>query len=189
MLLLNRMDRDKMGLNLNHSYGDFVLGLNIQKYLSQEHTREVYEEATFTNVSHYFHKEEVNVWCDTDGVINRINKMRQKIISIFIAIFTYLSISEIFHALFQGKRDIALGILYTYSDIYYVVGFTLTFLFWGKNRISRCIFAFLSSIFLIYYVYSWIKIDDLPYERYLYIILGLMTYLCEYYHMKNCDYQ
>lgn len=66
------MDKDNSLLIPNRSYGDFALGLNIQKYLSREHTREVYEEATFTNISYYFYNEDITVWCDADGVVNTI---------------------------------------------------------------------------------------------------------------------
>ena len=41
-------------------------------YLSQEHTKKMYDEATFSNISYFFKREEINVWCDTDGSINTI---------------------------------------------------------------------------------------------------------------------
>ncbi len=59
--------KQHIGLLPNVSYGDFVLGSNINMYLSQEHTKKMYDEATFSNISYFFKREEINVWCDTDG--------------------------------------------------------------------------------------------------------------------------
>ena len=39
--------KQDIGLIPNVSYGDFVLGSNINMYLSQEHTKKMYDEATF----------------------------------------------------------------------------------------------------------------------------------------------
>ena len=64
--------KQHIGLTPNVSYGDFVLGSNINMYLSQEHTKKMYDEATFSNISYFFKREEINVWCDTDGSINTI---------------------------------------------------------------------------------------------------------------------
>ena len=64
--------KQHIGLIPNVSYGDFVLGSNINMYLSQEHTKKMYDEATFSNISYFFKREEINVWCDTDGSINTI---------------------------------------------------------------------------------------------------------------------
>lgn len=64
--------KQHIGLTPNVSYGDFVLGSNINMYLSQEHTKQMYDEATFSNISYFFKREEINVWCDTDGSINTI---------------------------------------------------------------------------------------------------------------------
>ncbi len=64
--------KQDIGLIPNVSYGDFVLGSNINTYLSQEHTKKMYDEVTFSNISYFFKREEINVWCDTDGSINTI---------------------------------------------------------------------------------------------------------------------
>ena len=64
--------KQHIGLIPNVSYGDFVLGSNINMYLRQEHTKKMYDEATFSNISYFFKREEINVWCDTDGSINTI---------------------------------------------------------------------------------------------------------------------
>ena len=64
--------KQHIGLIPNVSYGDFVLGSNINMYLSQEHTKKMYDEVTFSNISYFFKREEINVWCDTDGSINTI---------------------------------------------------------------------------------------------------------------------
>ena len=64
--------KQHIGLIPNVSYGDFVLGSNINMYLSQEHTKKMYDEVTFSNISYFFNREEINVWCDTDGSINTI---------------------------------------------------------------------------------------------------------------------
>ena len=72
MLNTNRTDKGNTIFIPNHAYGDFILGSNINDYLSKEHTKETYEESTFSNISYYFPKENVNVWCDTDGIINTI---------------------------------------------------------------------------------------------------------------------
>ena len=68
----NNINNKHIGLIPNVSYGDFVLGSNINMYLSQEHTKKMYDEATFSNISYFFKREEINVWCDTDGSINTI---------------------------------------------------------------------------------------------------------------------
>ena len=68
----NNINNKHIGLIPNVSYGDFVLGSNINMYLSQEHTKKMYDEATFSNISYFFKREEINVWCDTNGSINTI---------------------------------------------------------------------------------------------------------------------
>lgn len=65
-------DKQHIGLIPNVSYNAFILGSNINMYLNQEHTKKMYDEATFSNISYFFKKEEINVWCDTDGSINTI---------------------------------------------------------------------------------------------------------------------
>ena len=63
---------DTRGLILNTAYNDFILGSNISNYLYKNHTKEVYNELTFTNSSYYFYDDEINIWCDDDGKINTI---------------------------------------------------------------------------------------------------------------------
>ena len=53
--------KQDIGLIPNVSYGDFVLGSNINMYLSQEHTKKMYDEVTFSNISYFFKREEINV--------------------------------------------------------------------------------------------------------------------------------
>ena len=65
-------DQQHIGLIPNVSYDAFILGSNINMYLSQEHTKKMYDEATFSNISYFFKKDEINVWCDMDGLINTI---------------------------------------------------------------------------------------------------------------------
>ena len=93
----------------------------------------------------------------------------QKIYSIIIGLIVYLIISQIFHALFRGKSDIALGLLYIYNDILYIVGYTCTFMFYGYNKINRILFAIFSTIFLLISVYNWWIVSCIPYEKFLYI--------------------
>ena len=59
----NNINNKHIGLIPNVSYGDFVLGSNINMYLGQEHTKKMYDEATFSNISYFFKREEINVWC------------------------------------------------------------------------------------------------------------------------------
>ena len=103
----------------------------------------------------------------------------KKLISIVIGIFLYLTISNFFHYLYGGRWDISLGILYLYSDLQYIIGFVLIFLFYGENLFCKILFLFFSIILLSLYIYNWLIIYELPYERFLYIGLGLFVYIIE----------
>ena len=89
----------------------------------------------------------------------------KKIISIIIGQVAYIIVSGIFHELFRGKPDIALGISYIYNDMLYVVGFVLTFMFYGRNKINRALFVLLSIVFLSLFIYNWWIVSSMPYER------------------------
>ena len=89
----------------------------------------------------------------------------KKIISIIIGLVAYIIVSGIFHELFRGKPDIAIGISYIYNDMLYVVGFVFTFMFYGRNKINRALFVLLSIIFLSLFIYNWWIASSMPYER------------------------
>ena len=63
--------------------------------------------------------------------------MKEKIISIIIGIFIYIVVSCTLHSLLGGSHDVALGILYIYSDMLYMAGFTIAFLFYGLGKINK----------------------------------------------------
>ena len=60
--------------------------------------------------------------------------MKEKIISIIIGISVYIVVSCTLHSLLGGSHDVALGILYMYSDMLYMAGFTIAFLFYGSGN-------------------------------------------------------
>jgi hypothetical protein len=66
------MKKTIIGLIPNVSYNDFVLGSNISNYLNREHTKQTYCESTFINDSYHFINEDIDVWCEIDGIINTI---------------------------------------------------------------------------------------------------------------------
>ena len=101
---------------------------------------------------------------------------QQKIYSIIIGLVAYIIISHIFHVFFRGKTDIALSLLYIYNDMLYIVGYIFTF--------NRILFGTLSIAFLLFFVYNWWGVSSMPYERFLYIGLGLLVYICEYMYLK-----
>lgn len=37
---------------------------------------------------------------------------------------------------------------------------------------------------LLFFVYNWWVVSSMPYERFLYIGLGLLVYICEYMYLK-----
>ena len=113
------------------------------------------------------------------------NIKSRKIYSIAIGLVAYIIISQIFHALFRGKPDIAQGILYAYNDILYIVGYVCTFMFYGNNRLNRILFAMSSIVFLLLFVYNWWTISSMPYERFLYIGLGILVYICEERYLRT----
>ena len=108
----------------------------------------------------------------------------QKIYSIIIGLVAYIIISHIFHVFFRGKTDIALSLLYTYNDMLYIVGYIFTFMVYGSNKFNRILFGTLSIAFLLFFVYNWWVVSSMPYERFLYIGLGLLVYICEYMYLK-----
>ena len=108
----------------------------------------------------------------------------KKIISIIIGLVAYIIVSGIFHELFIGKPDIALGISYIYNDMLYVVGFVLTFMFYGRNKINRALFVLLSIVFLSLFIYNCWIVSSMPYERLLYIGLGTV-YICETIYLRT----
>ena len=110
----------------------------------------------------------------------------KKIISISVGLFSYIVISNIFHILFRGKYDIASGILYLYNDMLYIVGFIMTFLTYGYGKVNKILYVIFSIVFLLVYIYSWLIVVDMPYEKFLYIGLGLLVYICEVGVYKSC---
>ena len=90
----------------------------------------------------------------------------------------------IFHVFFRGKTDIALSLLYIYNDMLYIVGYIFTFMVYGSNKFNRILFGTLSIAFLLFFVYNWWGVSSMPYERFLYIGLGLLVYICEYMYLK-----
>jgi hypothetical protein len=109
---------------------------------------------------------------------------QQKIYSIIIGLVAYIIISHIFHVFFRGKTDIALSLLYIYNDMLYIVGYIFTFMVYGSNKFNRILFGTLSIAFLLFFVYNWWGVSSMPYERFLYIDLGLLVYICEYMYLK-----
>lgn len=109
----------------------------------------------------------------------------KKIISIITGLVAYIIVSAIFHELFRGKPDIATGISYIYNDMLYVVGFVFTFMFYGCNKINRALFVLLSIIFLSLVIYNWWIVSSMPYERFLYIGLGTLVYICETIYLRT----
>ena len=82
------------------------------------------------------------------------------------------------------KTDIALSLLYIYNDMLYIVGYIFTFMVYGSNKFNRILFGTLSIAFLLFFVYNWWVVSSMPYERFLYIGLGLLVYICEYMYLK-----
>lgn len=111
----------------------------------------------------------------------------KKITSITIGLFAYIIISNMFHTLFGGKHDIALGILYFYNDMLYMVGFIITFLSYGHDRINKILYVIFSIVYLFVYIYNWLIIVNMPYERFLYVGLGLLVYMCEVGYLSIYD--
>ena len=97
----------------------------------------------------------------------------QKIYSIIIGLVAYIIISHIFHVF-----------LYIYNDMLYIVGYIFTFMVYGRNKFNKILFGTLSIAFLLFFVYNWWVVSSMPYERFLYIGLGLLVYICEYMYLK-----
>lgn len=66
----------------------------------------------------------------------------------------------------------------------YIVGYIFTFMVYGSNKFNRILFGTLSIAFLLFFVYNWWVVSSMPYERFLYIGLGLLVYICEYMYLK-----
>ena len=96
----------------------------------------------------------------------------------------YFAIFCLFRRSFIGKTDIALSLLYIYNDMLYIVGYIFTFMVYGSNKFNRILFGTLSIAFLLFFVYNWWVVSSMPYERFLYIGLGLLVYICEYMYLK-----
>ncbi len=109
----------------------------------------------------------------------------QKLYSIIIGAVAYIIISHLFHVLFRSKPDIALGILYLYNDMLYVVCYVFTFMLYGYNKINRILFVVSSILFLLILIYNWWIVSSLPYERFLYIGLGVLVYICEVIYLRR----
>ena len=72
-----------------------------------------------------------------------------------------------------------------YNDQYDVIeGYIFTFMVYGSNKFNRILFGTLSIAFLLFFVYNWWVVSSMPYERFLYIGLGLLVYICEYMYLK-----
>ena len=71
-----------------------------------------------------------------------------------------------------------------YPELRYIVGYIFTFMVYGSNKFNRILFGTLSIAFLLFFVYNWWGVSSMPYERFLYIGLGLLVYICEYMYLK-----
>lgn len=140
-----------------------------------------------------YYEPRVSLWMNVDRYaeitlskekIRGQDMKQQKIYSIIIGLVAYIIISHIFHVFFRGKTDIALSLLYIYNDMLYIVGYIFTFMVYGSNKFNRILFGTLSIAFLLFFVYNWWGVSSMPYERFLYIGLGLLVYICEYMYLK-----
>lgn len=52
-------DKQYIGLIPNVSYNAFILGSNVNMYLNQEHTKKMYDEATFSNISYFLRRKKL----------------------------------------------------------------------------------------------------------------------------------
>ena len=102
----------------------------------------------------------------------------------FISYSSYFFFLIVYARIFLGKTDIALSLLYIYNDMLYIVGYIFTFMVYGSNKFNRILFGTLSIAFLLFFVYNWWGVSSMPYERFLYIGLGLLVYICEYMYLK-----
>lgn len=74
--------------------------------------------------------------------------------------------------------------LLIYNDMLYIVGYIFTFMVYGSNKFNSILFGTLSIAFLLFFVYNWWVVSSMPYERFLYIGLGLLVYICEFINKK-----
>ena len=110
----------------------------------------------------------------------------KKLISLCLLSFFYCTFVYIIQIKFRNGNDVAVGILYNYSNILYIVGLWISFLLYGNSKIRKVLCSISCIVFLFYYIDLWISIHKtMPYESTFYIVYGLLIYTLEFFYLKD----
>ena len=104
-------------------------------------------------------------------------------ISILTVIYT-LGVSFVQH-IFRNGNDVGTGILYLYSTLLYVISFIVSFSVYGISKTKKYTFLIIALLSLLYYIYLWMQQTDMPYERFFYILWGILIYICAFIYCKH----
>lgn len=109
----------------------------------------------------------------------------KKIMSLCLLSFLYCICVCIIQIKFRNGNDVAVGILYSYSNILYLVGLWISFLLYGNSKTRKVLCNISCIVFQFCYIDLWISIHKtMPYESTFYIVFGLMIYTLEFFYLK-----
>lgn len=110
----------------------------------------------------------------------------KKIMSLYLLSILYCISVFIIQSCYRNGNDVAVGILYGYSNLLYFVGLWITFMLYGNSKIRKILFGISCAVFQICYIYLWsINLKTMPYEGSFYIVYGVLIYVLEFVYLKH----
>lgn len=108
-----------------------------------------------------------------------MNKLSKGILISTLTVIYILGVSFV-QETFRNGHDVGTGILYLYSSLLFVISFILSFSVYGISRKRKYTFLIIALSSLLYYIYLWMEQTDMPYERFFYILWGILIYSCAF---------
>ena len=108
-----------------------------------------------------------------------MNKLSKGILISTLTVIYILGVSFV-QENFRNGHDVGTGILYLYSSLLFVISFILSFSVYGISRKRKYTFLIIALSSLLYYIYLWMEQTNMPYERFFYILWGILIYICAF---------
>lgn len=108
-----------------------------------------------------------------------MNKLSKGILISTLTVIYILGVSFV-QETFRNGHDVGTGILYLYSSLLFVISFILSFSVYGISRKRKYTFLIIALSSLLYYIYLWMEQTNMPYERFFYILWGILIYSCAF---------
>ena len=113
-----------------------------------------------------------------------MNKLSKSILISTLTVIYILGVS-IVQGTFRNGHDVGTGILYLYSTLLYVISFIVSFSVYGISKTRKYTFLIIVLLSLLYYIYLWKQQTEMPYERFFYILWGILIYIYAFIYCKH----